>query len=79
MIKAIAISILSTMALGLMPAIWTFSSWVAGIEIKVNQNGASIQKLENTDKDISQKIDDIHWHLIESKGVQIPNRRKKNE
>jgi hypothetical protein len=75
--KAIAVGVLTTMLGGLAAnalALWRDHGVM---ENRVMQVEKTQEKQDNTNKELASKIDNIHWYLIESKGIRIPPKEKR--
>ena len=72
--KEIAVIILSTMILGLLSnalAVWKNQA-VLGNRVKVVEK--RVEKQDTINTELQNKVYDIHWYLIESKGIKIPKK-----
>jgi len=75
--KEIAISILVFMIGGLITnalALWRNH---AVTQNRVSALEKTVEKQDNDNKDIVDKIDDIYWYLIESKNIKVPSKRNR--
>lgn len=54
-------------------AVWRETAIITE-KLKVVEKKQGIQ--DNTNKEMRQKIDALHWYLIESKGVKVPTKDK---
>jgi len=70
--KPIAEMIIATMVIGLIGnglVMWRDQSIQ---DVNIDSNSSDIVELRAEDKEQRTKINQIHWYLIESKGVKIP-------
>jgi hypothetical protein len=72
--KGVAEAILSFMIVGLMAnglALWRDSGIMASQVKRVEKKQ---EKQDTINKELRNKMDDIHWYLIESKGIEVPSK-----
>lgn len=75
--KGVAEAILSFMIVGLMAnglALWRDSGIMASSVKRVEKKQ---EKQDTINTELRTKMDDIHWYLIESKGVKVPSKRNR--
>ena len=76
MMKRIAETILAVMVVGLIGNGLVMWKDQGVQDEKIAQNIGAIHGLKEEDKEQQKMIQQIHWHLIQSKGIEVPKELK---
>jgi len=72
--KEIAVMILSAMFLGLVTNALAMWKNQAVIDNRVKVVEKTVEKQDTINTGLQKKLNDIHWYLIESKGIKVPKK-----